>query len=182
MDQIRDEVAEAYARSHARFAQIVEDEEAVRSSIQGFAPRPGADPGRPCPRTRRSSPGRSRCIDSLKLLAEAKNDYLDAIVDYNQAHFELYVATGQPPAAALAQPVPVDGTPPGAGTPPIHRPTRDRRPARLRRVAPPPPPRRGAAPLRRNPGDRADALSGWRCRPGAVGADRGQSERYWRRS
>ena len=32
--------------------------------------------------------------------------YLNAIVDYNQAQLELYVALGQPPADVLARPVP----------------------------------------------------------------------------
>ena len=43
-------------------------------------------------------------LDSLKLLFESRTAYLDAIIDYNQAHFELYVALGQPPDAALAHP------------------------------------------------------------------------------
>jgi outer membrane protein TolC len=139
MDQIRDEVAEAYARSHARFAQIVEDEAAVRSAVQGFA----LDLSRirqAVPADEARQPRPIEVIDSLKLLAESKNDYLDAIVDYNQAHFEIYVATGQPPAASLAQPVPADGgTPirpmtPGASAPP---------PAN----APPPPPPPGGPPF-----------------------------------
>ncbi len=53
-------------------------------------------------------------MNSLTLLARARNAYLDAIVDYDRAQFELYVALGQPPADALAHPVPTEGvTPPG---------------------------------------------------------------------
>jgi outer membrane protein TolC len=117
LDQIRDEVAEAYARTHARFAQIAENEDAVRSAVQGFA----LDLLRirqAVPVDEAKQPRPIEVIDSLKLLAEAKDAYLDAIVDYNQAHFALYVATGQPPADALAQPVPVDGgTPIPTGSP-----------------------------------------------------------------
>jgi hypothetical protein len=50
----------------------------------------------------------------LRLLARARSAHLDAIVDYDRAQFELFVALGQPPADALARPVPTQGvTPPG---------------------------------------------------------------------
>ena len=108
LDQIRDEVASAYARSHARFAQIADNERAVRSGMDGFrldlerilqaVPQDEAGSVRPI-----------EVIDSLKLLDRSMNDYLDAIVDYNRSQFELYVALGQPPAAALAHPVPTEG-------------------------------------------------------------------------
>jgi outer membrane protein TolC len=115
MDQVRDEVAEAHARSHARFAQIAENEDAVRSAVQGFA----LDVNRirqavPVDEGKQARP--IEVIDSLKLLAESKDGYLDAIIEYNEAHFELYVATGQPPAAALAHAVPVGGEDPPTRT------------------------------------------------------------------
>jgi hypothetical protein len=44
-------------------------------------------------------------LNSLSLLGRSKIGYLDAIVDYNRAQFELYVALGQPPADTLARPV-----------------------------------------------------------------------------
>ena len=44
-------------------------------------------------------------MNSLRLLCEARLAYLDAIMDYNQAQMELYVALGQPPANTLARPV-----------------------------------------------------------------------------
>jgi hypothetical protein len=47
-------------------------------------------------------------IDSLRLLTRSRYQYLDAIIDYNQAQFELYVALGQPPADFLARPVTVE--------------------------------------------------------------------------
>jgi hypothetical protein len=50
----------------------------------------------------------------LRLLARSRYAYLDAIVDYNQAQFALYVALGQPPARFLARPVPESLVPPPA--------------------------------------------------------------------
>ena len=51
-------------------------------------------------------------LDSLRLLGRGLYAYLDAIIDYNRAQFELYVALGQPPADCLARPVPPELAPP----------------------------------------------------------------------
>ena len=48
-------------------------------------------------------------LNSFDLLANARVEYVDAIVDYNRAQFAMYVALGQPPANSLAHPVPVQG-------------------------------------------------------------------------
>ena len=115
-DMVRDEVAEAHARTHARFAQIADFEEAVRSATEGFQ--------LDLERIKQGVPGRGEnprpieVLDSLNLLRQSKNDYLDAIVDYNVAHFQLYVALGQPPAANLARAVPPEGDIAGAEAPP----------------------------------------------------------------
>lgn len=108
LDRVRDEVAEAYSRIHARFAQIGDQEDAVKSGIRGFdldlerirqaVPTMGKETARPI-----------EVLDSLRLLNDSLDDYLDAIVDYNRAHFQLYVALGQPPADVLARPVPTGG-------------------------------------------------------------------------
>jgi outer membrane protein TolC len=126
LDRIRDEVAEAYAATHARYQQILEEEEAVRSGIRGFR--------EDLARSRQADGLPIEVLNNLRLKADSQVEYLDAIVDYNRAHFELYVALGQPPAAALARPVPVEGvtrsmpdasqtpattSPPGSGLPPI---------------------------------------------------------------
>ena len=37
-------------------------------------------------------------LNNFRLLNQARREYLDAIVEYNRAQFELYVALGQPPA------------------------------------------------------------------------------------
>ena len=51
-------------------------------------------------------------LNSFDLLANARVEYVDAIVDYNRAQFAMYVALGQPPANSLAHPVPVEGVSP----------------------------------------------------------------------
>jgi outer membrane protein TolC len=110
LDRVRAEVAEAYARSHVRFAVISTAEQAVKSSTNGFREdlkRAEGAVGLPI-----------EAIDSLRLLASSRYTYLDAIVDYNRAQFELYVALGQPPADVLARPVPTAGVvPPGNPSP-----------------------------------------------------------------
>lgn len=110
LDRVRDEVADAFASTHARFAQIGEVEEAVRSGMQGYE--------LDLERIRQGVPGEGmnprpiEVLNSLNLLYRSRLEYLDAIVDYNQAHFRLYVALGQPPAAALAHAAPTPATKP----------------------------------------------------------------------
>jgi hypothetical protein len=92
-------------------------------------------------------------LNSFRLLAGARLDYLDAIVDYNESQFAMYVALGQPPADALAHPVPTEGVrptglpaPPG-GTPPGPQgfnPPSNAAGARSAGVAPAPSPARNA--------------------------------------
>lgn len=104
LDQVRAEVAEAFARVHARFAQIGTTEDAVRSGTRGFR--------EDLVRIENTVAPALEVVDSLRLLARSRNAYLDSIVDYNRAQFELYVAMGQPPADALAHPVPTEGVKP----------------------------------------------------------------------
>jgi outer membrane protein TolC len=120
LDRVRAEVAEAYARTHARFAQIGTTEQAVRTGTNGFREdlsRIEGAVGLPI-----------EVLDNLRLLARARFEYLGAIVDYNEAQFQLFVALGQPPADALAHPVPTAGvvprgqpipTPPSSAIPPL---------------------------------------------------------------
>ena len=107
LNQVRAEVATAYARTHARYARIATTESAMRASLNGF--REDYD-------LIRQRGARSvlpiELLNNFRLLNESRREYLDAIVDYNRAQFELYVALGQPPADALARPVPIDGTAP----------------------------------------------------------------------
>jgi outer membrane protein TolC len=104
LDQVRAEVATAYARTHARFAQIDVAERALKSSSQAFR--------EDLLRTRNREGLPIEVLNSLRLLGRSRFAYLDAICDYNRAQFELYVALGQPPANTLARPVPADLLPP----------------------------------------------------------------------
>ena len=111
LNLVRSEVAEAYARSHARYAQIATTEAAVKSGLAGFR----EDYDRIFRRAREEEKSRTlpiELLDNFRMLNRARRAYLDAIVDYNRAQFELFVAMGQPPADALAHPVPVDGVAP----------------------------------------------------------------------
>lgn len=104
LNRIRTEVAEAYARSHALYVQIETAEKAVRPSAEAYkedlARIKGLE-GLPI-----------EVLDSARLLSRSRNEYLDAIIDYNRAQFQLYAALGRPPAGALARPVPADLVPP----------------------------------------------------------------------
>ena len=104
LDRVRAEVAEAYARTHARYAQIGTTEQAVRTGTDGF--REDLD------RIRGAVGLPIEVLNNLNLLARARMEYLDSIVDYNEAQFQLFVALGQPPADALAHPVPTAGVVP----------------------------------------------------------------------
>ncbi len=97
-NEIRAEVADAYARTQARAAQLDLRERAVTASELGFQQdlkRAYAGEGRPI-----------EVLDSLRLRAIAQQDYLDTIASYNQAQYELYVAIGQPPADLLIHSTP----------------------------------------------------------------------------
>jgi len=97
LDRIRSEVAGAHARTHARFAQIRSCELAVQTGLRGFAEdmhRIQGQEGLPL-----------EAVDSLRLLGRSRIEYLNAILDYNQAQFQLYVALGKPPAELLMRPV-----------------------------------------------------------------------------
>jgi outer membrane protein TolC len=104
LDQVRAEVARAYAQTHARYAQIETSERAIRSSKDAFDEdlrRILNHEGLPI-----------EVLDSLRLLGTSRLAYLDAIVNYNEAQFALYVALGQPPMNTLARPIPASVLPP----------------------------------------------------------------------
>ena len=107
LNRVRAEVASSYARTHARFAQIGTTEAAVRSGLRGFQEdfdltrQQGLRTVLPI-----------ELLNNFRLLNQARREYLDAIVEYNRAQFELYVALGQPPADSLARVVPDSGIAP----------------------------------------------------------------------
>src|SRR5581483_6471118 len=103
LDRVRAEVAAAQARTFARFAQIETSERAVQSGRSAFE--------EDLLRTRNRKGLPIEVLDSLRLLGRSRYAYLDAIIDYNRAQFELYVALGQPPANCLARPIPTSLVP-----------------------------------------------------------------------
>jgi outer membrane protein TolC len=104
LNVVRSEVAEAHARVAARFLQIDAAEKAVRSSADAFT--------EDLARIKGVFGFPLELVDSQRLLSRARYEYLDTIVDYNRAQFQLWVALGSPPANALARPVPADLVPP----------------------------------------------------------------------
>ncbi len=110
LNRVRADVAEAYARAHARYAQIGVYEEAVRSGYLAYHQDLDRIRGMAAARPRDVLP--IELLNSFDLLANARVEYVDAIVDYNRAQFAMYVALGQPPANSLAHPVPVEGVSP----------------------------------------------------------------------
>ena len=113
LDQVRAEVAESYAKTHARYAQISTAERGVASGTRGFR--------EDLLRIENTVTPALETVDSLRLLARARYSYLDSIVDYDRAQFELFVSLGQPPADALARPVPTEGVGP-LNVPPVGMP------------------------------------------------------------
>lgn len=106
LDRVRAEVVLAYARTHARYGQIETSERAVGASQKAFQ--------QDLLRTNNREGLPIEVLDSMRLLGRSRYAYLDSIIDYNRAHFELYVALGQPPADTLARPVPEKLVPPPA--------------------------------------------------------------------
>ncbi len=106
LNRVRAEVAEAHARTRARFVQLDSAEAAVKAGTEAFT--------QDLARIRGQQGLPIELVDSLRLLGQARYDYLDTVLDYNRAQFQLYVALGQPPAAALARPVPAELVPPPA--------------------------------------------------------------------
>lgn len=103
LDRVRSEVAGAHAKTHARFARIRSCELAIQAGARAFTEdmeRIKGSLGRPL-----------EAVDSLRILAHSRIDYLNAILDYNKAQFELYVALGKPPAELLLRPADADGQP-----------------------------------------------------------------------
>jgi outer membrane protein TolC len=100
---VRSQVAESHARAAARLLQIDAAEKATRASTEAFREdmiRIRGGQGLPL-----------EVVDSMRLLARSRFDYLEAVIDYNRAQFQLWVALGRPPAAALARPVPAELSP-----------------------------------------------------------------------
>jgi outer membrane protein TolC len=89
IDQIRREVAEARALSLARWQEALLARQRVETAENGFR--------EDLARSRNLQGRPIEVLDSLNLLHSARQDLIRALIGYDQAQFELFVALGQPP-------------------------------------------------------------------------------------
>jgi outer membrane protein TolC len=102
LNMVRNDVARAFAGIHARWAQIDIARIGVLTAQRGY----NEDYTRTLQARIRVLP--IELLNNYRLLADARYNYLDSVVDYDQAQFALYVALGQPPPAVLAKAIPGD--------------------------------------------------------------------------
>jgi outer membrane protein TolC len=100
LNRVRDEVAVAYAKIHANYAQIDIARQGMETAWRSFT----EDYKRIRDTIRDALP--IELLNSFHLLADARLQYLDAVVNYDIGQFALYVALGQPPPALFAHEVP----------------------------------------------------------------------------
>lgn len=105
LNRVRDEVAVAYARIHASYAQI----DIARRGVEAAGKSYREDYKRILNQTRALP---IELLNSFHLLADARMQYLDAVVNYDIGQFALYVALGQPPTSNFAHEIPSDLVPP----------------------------------------------------------------------
>ena len=103
LNTVRAEVAEAYARTHARYAQIETNESAIKSGLLSFT----QDLDRIRYRSRDVLP--IELLNSFQLMANARIDYIDAIVDYNRANLSFTSRWASPQPMPWRSPVPTQG-------------------------------------------------------------------------
>ena len=89
LNQVRREVAEAYSRSAARRREVTVAQRQVESALTGL--------GRDLVRIRGGQGLPIEVLNSANLLVRSRQELLGAIIGYDQAQFQLFVALGQPP-------------------------------------------------------------------------------------
>ncbi|MGH7172264.1 MAG: TolC family protein, partial [Gemmataceae bacterium] len=99
LNRVRDEVAVAYARIHANYAQIDIARRGMESAQKSYKRDYEMI-------TQRTKVLPIELLNSYRLLAAARMEYLDAVVNYDSAQFALYVALGQPPPNNFAHEIP----------------------------------------------------------------------------
>jgi len=95
LNRVRQEVVDAQIRTHAYYSQINVREIAVRTGLKAKR--------EDMLRIRNQQGLPIETLDSLRLLRQARQEYIKTIVEYNRAHFELYTALGNPPADMLVR-------------------------------------------------------------------------------
>jgi outer membrane protein TolC len=104
LNRVRSEVAQTYERKLTYYDKMLFAEEAVPIGVRAFT--------KDFERIRQMIGLPIELLESFQLLNQARFDLLDAIVQYNQAQVDLYVALGQPPIDMFARPVPTSGIAP----------------------------------------------------------------------
>jgi outer membrane protein TolC len=94
VNRIDKEVADAYNLSQARFREVQVARRQVESGVKGFQ--------RDLTGIRGFTVLPIELLDSTNLLYQARLDLLRAIVAFDEAQFQLFVALGQPPTLAVA--------------------------------------------------------------------------------
>jgi outer membrane protein TolC len=93
IDRIRREVADALALSETRLQELNAARQRVQTASKSFQEDL---------RAARNLEGRPiEVLDSVNLLADARQDLIRALAGYDAAQFQLFVALGRPPTAAV---------------------------------------------------------------------------------
>src|SRR5262249_4627954 len=95
IDQVNREVADAYALSAARRGEVEVAGRRVQRMQEGF------DQDLRAARNQAARP--IELLNSVNLLRAAREDLVRAIVGYDEAQFQLFVALGQPPTTTPEQ-------------------------------------------------------------------------------
>jgi outer membrane protein TolC len=106
LNQIGREVADAFAQSESRRQQLEFARGRLKTATAGA--REEID------RTHGGEGFPLEAIDSVNLLVDARDEFIAAVVGYDLAQFQLFVATGQTPSVALPDPQKADADPRGA--------------------------------------------------------------------
>jgi outer membrane protein TolC len=111
--EVAEEVTEAAQIARARLEALASGQEAIRQAVEMFRKLDLISFGMNGPNKQLDS---VEPLLAVQALAQARFQYLNEVVDYNRAQFQLYRALGSPPAEALGQgcvvPVSVSPTPP----------------------------------------------------------------------
>jgi outer membrane protein TolC len=111
--RVADEVVEAAQVARARREALDSAQAAVREAVETYRKLRVIAFGMTGPKKELES---LEPLLAIQLLAQARGQYLNAVMDYNRAQFRLYTAVGQPSLEALGkacrQPVEVPVTPP----------------------------------------------------------------------
>jgi len=103
--QVAAEVAAAAQRSQAQQRTLASAQEAVRQAMEWWQ-QLEVDDGP----SKLDGPSTQETLETLiaeQAVDQARTKYLQVVIDYNKAQFQLYTALGQPPLEALPRAVPI---------------------------------------------------------------------------